>query len=148
MTRPPTARPRTDRERGSLTAFVVVLAATFIVLSGLIYDAGLAMAAKTSTITEAQQAARTAAQALNPQDLRDGILTTTPGQAETEAEAYLTAAGDTGTVQVEGDQITVTVVHHQSTAILGLIGISQITVTGTATTQIEQGVTTTTQQGP
>lgn len=138
---------RQHRERGSVTAFVVVLATAFILLAGLIYDAGLAMAAKTSAINEAQQAARTAAEALEPQDLRDGALVTNPGQAEADAQTYLTAAGDTGTVQVEGDQITVTVVHHQSTAILGLVGISQITVTGTATIQIEQGVTTSTQQG-
>lgn len=135
-------------ERGSATAFVVVLATCFILLGGLIYDAGLAMAAKTSAITEAQQAARTAAQALNPEDLRDGTLATTPAQAEADAQHYLAATGDTGTVQLDGNQITVTVQRHQRTAVLGLVGINQLNVTGTATIQIEQGITSNTKQGP
>jgi len=141
MNRPHPRRTPARRERGSITAFVVVLAATFIILGGLIYDAGLAMAAKTSAIDEAQQAARTAAQALSPAALRGGHLATTAGQAEADAEAYIAAAGDTGTVAIDGDLITVHVVHHHSTAILGLIGVGEITVTGDATTQIEQGVT-------
>jgi Flp pilus assembly protein TadG len=130
------------RERGSITALVVVFAACFLILGGLIYDAGRAMAAKTTAIDTAQQAARTAAQALNPGDLRNNVLATTPGQAIADAEAYITASGDTGTVTITGDQITVHVTRHQPTAILGLVGVSEITVTGTATTEIEQGITT------
>ena len=147
-------RPRTgartrhrDRERGSITAFVVVLAAAFIILAGLVYDGGRALAAKTAAIDEAQQAARTAAQALNPADLRDNILATTAGQAIADAENYIASCGDTGTVTINGNQINVDVVHHQPTEILGVIGIGEITVTGNATTQIEQGVTTA-QPGP
>lgn len=147
MNRPLRRRPRASRERGSITAFVVVLAATFIILGGLIYDAGLAMAAKTSAIDEAQQAARAAAQALSPAALRNHTLATTPGQAETDAEAYIAAAGDTGTIEIDGDQITVHVIHHQPTSVLALIGVAEITVTGDATTQIEQGVTTNSGQG-
>lgn len=138
---------RAHRERGSVTAFVVVLAATFIILGGLIYDAGLAMAAKTSAIDEAQQAARAAAQALNPAALRNHTLVTTPGRAESDAKAYIAAAGDTGTVAIDGDQITVHITHHQPTSILGLIGVGQISVTGDATAQIEQGVTNSGQGG-
>jgi len=72
---------RRERERGSITAMVVVFAAAFLVLGGLVYDAGRAMAAKTTAIDEAQQAARTAAQALNAGELRNNVLATTPGQA-------------------------------------------------------------------
>jgi hypothetical protein len=106
------------------------------------------MAAKTSAINEAQQAARTAAQALNPAALRNNVLVTTPGQATADAEAYITSSGDTGSVTIDGNQITVRVVHHQPTQILSLVGVGEITVTGVATAQIEQGVTTSTQQGP
>jgi hypothetical protein len=132
---------RRERERGSITALVVVFAACFIVLGGLIYDGGRAMAAKTTAIDEAQQAARTAAQALNADDLRANILVPDPGQAVADAEAYITSCGDTGTVTINGDEITVRVVHHQPTAILGLVGVSEISVTGTATAEVEQGVT-------
>ena len=149
--RPPRTgtRPRSrDRERGSVTAFVVVLALAFVILAGLVYDGGRALAAKTAAIDEAQQAARTAAQALDPADLRDNILATTPGQAIADAEGYIASCGDTGTVTINGDQISVDVVHHQPTEILGVIGIGEITVTGNATAEIEQGVTTSAQQGP
>jgi hypothetical protein len=133
---------RSERERGSITAVVVVFAACFLVLGGLVYDAGRAMAAKTTAIDEAQQAARTAAQALNAGDLRNNVLATTPGQAIADAEAYITESGDTGTVTITGNQITVRVVRHQSTSLLALVGVGEITVTGTASTEIEQGVTT------
>jgi hypothetical protein len=132
---------RPDRERGSITAFVVVLAAAFVILAGLVYDGGRALAAKTAAIDEAQQAARTAAQALNPADLRDNVLATTPGQAIADAEGYIASCGDSGTVTINGDQISVEVVHHQPTEILGVIGVSEISVTGSATAEIEQGVT-------
>jgi hypothetical protein len=130
------------RERGSITAVVVVFAACFLVLGGLVYDAGRAMAAKTSAIDTAQQAARTAAQALNAGDLRNNVLATTPGQAIADAEAYIATSGDTGTVTITGNQITVSVIQHQSTSLLALVGVGEITVAGTASTEIEQGVTT------
>jgi Flp pilus assembly protein TadG len=133
---------RRERERGSITPLVALFAAAFLVLGALIYDAGRAMAAKTTAIDTAQQAARTAAQALNPTDLRNNILATTPGQAIADAEAYIAASGDTGTVTITGDEITVQVTRHQATALLDAIGIPEITVTGTATAELEQGITT------
>jgi alkanesulfonate monooxygenase SsuD/methylene tetrahydromethanopterin reductase-like flavin-dependent oxidoreductase (luciferase family) len=98
------------------------------------------MAAKTTAIDEAQQAARTAAQALNAGQLRNNVLATTPGQAIADAEAYIAASGDTGTVIITGDQITVHVTRRQPTSLLALVGVSGITVSGTATTEIEQGI--------
>ena len=144
MNRPRVRRraDRRERERGSITAVVVVFAACFLVLGGLVYDAGRAMAAKTTVIDEAQQAARTAAQALNAGQLRNNVLATTPGQAIADAEAYIAASGDTGTVTITGQMITVHVVRHQSTSLLALVGVGEITVSGTATTEIEQGITT------
>jgi hypothetical protein len=138
---------RRERERGSITAVVVVFAATFLVLGGLVYDAGRAMAAKTTAIDEAQQAARTAAQALNAGQLRNNVLAATPGQAIADAEAYIAASGDTGTVTITGNQITVSVVRRQPTSLLALVGVGEITVTGTASSQLEQGVTSDTGQG-
>jgi alkanesulfonate monooxygenase SsuD/methylene tetrahydromethanopterin reductase-like flavin-dependent oxidoreductase (luciferase family) len=132
---------RRERERGSITAVVVVFAAAFLVLGGLVYDAGRAMAAKTTAIDEAQQAARTAAQALNAGELRNNVLATTPGQAIADAEAYIAASGDTGTVTITGQTITVHVVRRQSTSLLALVGVGEITVSGTASSQLEQGVT-------
>jgi hypothetical protein len=131
-----------DPERGTITAFVVVLSAAFVLLAGLVYDGGNALAAKTAVIDQAQQAARTAAAAIDPQSLRQGTLAVTPAQAVADAEAYLAACGDTGTVTITTGQITVHVTRRQPTVILGVIGIGQITVTGTATATLEQGVST------
>lgn len=142
LVRPRICGSARERERGTITAFVVVLAAAFVVLAGLVYDGGSALAAKSAVIDQAQQAARTAATALNPAALRTGTVTVTPGQAIADAEAYLAACGDSGTVTISDGQITVQAVRHQHTAILGVIGIGQIMVTGTATAALEQGVTT------
>jgi hypothetical protein len=134
-------RPQ-DRERGSVTAFVVVMATAFVMAAGLVVDGGLALAAKITALDEAQQAARTAATALAQGPLRNGQLALNPGPAIADAQAYIAATGDIGTVTLDGDQIHAHIVHQQHTQILGLFGLGEITVTGDATAQIEQGVNT------
>src|SRR5579859_201108 len=95
-------RPRgAQGERGSVTAFVVVMAAAFLVGAGLVIDGGLALAGKTTAMDEAQQAARTAA-ALAQQALRDGQIVVDTEPALTRAQAYITATGDSGTVTLSG----------------------------------------------
>lgn len=128
-------------ERGSVTAFVVVLAAAFIVGAGLVIDGGLALAGKTTALDEAQQAARTAATALAQGPLRDGQIALNPGPALANAQAYIAATGDSGTVSLDGTLIHARVVHRQPTRILGLFGVSVITVSADATARVEQGVT-------
>lgn len=135
-------RCRARAERGSVTAFVVVMAAAFIVGAGLVIDGGLALAGKTTAEDEAQQAARTAATALARQPLRDGQIVLDPGPALADAQAYIAAAGDTGTVSLDGTLIHVHVVHRQPTKILGLFGLGEITVSADATARVEQGVST------
>ena len=55
--------------------------------------------------------------------------------------AYLAAAGNTGTVAVNGKQVTVTVTISQPTQILSLAGIDHLTETGTGTATAEQAPT-------
>jgi Flp pilus assembly protein TadG len=129
-------------ERGSVTAFVVVIALAFVVAAGLVIDGGLALAGKTTAEDEAQQAARTAATALAQQPLRDGQIVVDPGPALSGAQAYITATGDSGTVTLDGTEIHAHIVHRQPTKILGLFGVGVITVSGDATARIEQGVST------
>lgn len=128
-------------ERGSITAFVVVMAAAFILGAGLIIDGGLALAGKTTAQDEAQQAARTAATALAQQPLRDGQIIVNSGPALADAQAYIAATGDSGTVTLNGTLIHARVVHRQPTKILGLFGIGEITVAADATARVESGVT-------
>ncbi|HVT66405.1 MAG TPA: hypothetical protein VHF26_01555, partial [Trebonia sp.] len=79
-----------------------MLAAAFILGAGLVIDGGLALAGKTTAMDEAQQAARTAATALAKQPLRDGHITLDQGAALADAQAYITATGDSGTVTIDG----------------------------------------------
>lgn len=136
-------RPRTkEAERGSVTAFVVAIALAFIVAAGLVIDGGLALAGKTTAEDEAQQAARTAATALARQPLRDGQIVVDPAPALADAQAYIAATGDTGTVALGGALIHARISHRQPTRILGLFGVGVITVSADATARIEQGVST------
>ena len=134
--------PRGRRaERGSVTAFVVVISLAFVVGAGLVIDGGLALAGKTTALDEAQQAARTAATALAQQPLRDGQIIVNSGPALADAQAYIAATGDSGTVTLNGTLIHARVVHRQPTKILGLFGIGEITVAADATARVESGVT-------
>lgn len=136
-----------ENERGSVTAFVVVMAAAFLVGAGLVIDGGLALAGKTTAMDEAQQAARTAATALAQQPLRDGQIVVDTGPALSRAQAYITATGDNGTVTLNGTLIHAHVVHRQPTRILALFGIAEITVAADATARIESGLSQNTSTG-
>lgn len=133
--------PRQRPERGSVTAFVVVLTAAFIVGAGLVLDGGLALAGKITALDEAQQAARTAAHAVAQQPLRDGQIAIDPARALANAQAYINATGDSGTITLDGTLIHARITHRQPTRILGLFGLRQITVTANATARVETGVT-------
>ncbi|MBS2965641.1 hypothetical protein KGA66_21500 [Actinocrinis puniceicyclus] len=141
-------RPRApEGERGSVTAFVIVMAAAFIAGAGLVIDGGLALAGKTTALDEAQQAARTAATNLARQPLRDGQIVLDPAPALADAQAYITATGDNGTVTLDGTLIHAHIVHRQPTRILALFGLAQITVSANATAQVEAGVSQSTDIG-
>jgi len=136
-----------DAECGSITAFVVILAAVFVLGAGLVIDGGLALAGKTIAEDEAQQAARTATTALAQGPLRDGQIVVNPSPALAAAQAYITATGDSGTVTLDGTQIHARVIHRQPTEILGLFGMGEITVAADATARVESGVTQSTDTG-
>jgi hypothetical protein len=122
-----------------VTAFVVVFTLALILMAGLVLDGGLTLAAKIQAINEAQAAARAGTQAIDLATFRaTGQITLDPAQATTDADNYLAAAGHTGTVEVNGDQVTVTVSITQPMQILSIAGINHLTVTGTGTATAEQ----------
>ena len=129
-----------DAESGMVTAFVVIFTLALLLMAGLVLDGGLALAAKVQAIDDAQAAARAGAQAIDiPTYRASGQITLDPAQAAADAERYLAAAGHTGTVSVNGEQVTVTVTITQPTQILDLAGIDHLTETGTGTATAEQG---------
>ena len=129
-----------DTESGMVTAFVVIFTLALLLMAGLVLDGGLALAARVRAIDDAQAAARAGAQAIDiPTYRATGQITLDPAQATADAEHYLAAAGNTGIVAVNGNQVTVTVTITQPTQILDLAGISHFTETGSGTATAEQG---------
>jgi hypothetical protein len=135
-------RSRLRDEEGMVTAFVVIFTFALLLLAGLVIDGGLTLAARVQAINEAQAAARAGAQAINlPLFRSTGQVVLDPSQARQAAESYLAATGHTGTVQVNGDDVEVTVSITQPMQILGIGGIGSLSVTGHGNAIPEHGVT-------
>ena len=110
-------RRRHRDEEGMVTAFVVVFTFALLLLAGLVIDGGLTLAARVQAINEAQAAARAGAEAINiPLFRSTGQIVLDPAQANQAAESYLAATGHTGTVQVNGDDVDVTVSNYPTHA--------------------------------
>lgn len=130
-------------DEGRATAFVVVLVVGILALAGLTLDGGLALAAKVKANGEAQAAARAGAQAIDLSAYRNtGTLQLLPGQAVADAQSYLAVVGASGTVTVSGDTVAVAITAIQDTQLLGLVGISSLTVHGTGSAHPQRGVVT------
>jgi hypothetical protein len=126
-----------------VTAFVVVLTIGILALAGLTLDGGLALAAKVKANGEAEAAARAGAQAIDLNAYRNtGALQLVPALAVADAQSYLATVGAAGTVTVLGDTVTVTITASQHTQLLGMVGISSLTVHGTGSAHPQRGVVT------
>ncbi|WP_055749913.1 MULTISPECIES: pilus assembly protein TadG-related protein [unclassified Frankia] len=128
-----TRRPRDDgQDEGTVTVFVVILAAAFVMFGGLILDAGGALADKTTAMGIAQEAARAGAQQLDLTTYRStGVVRLLPDEAAGAARAYLAQAGATGTATVADNTVTVTVTVTHHNQLLGIAGLDTLTVTAT-----------------
>jgi hypothetical protein len=128
-------------EEGTVTAFVVIFTFALLLLAGLVIDGGLTLSAKVQAIDEAQAAARAGAQAINlPLFRSTGQVVLDPASATQAAEAYLAKTGHSGTVSVNGDDVTVTVSITQPMQILVIAGLGHLTVTGSGSAVAEHGV--------
>jgi hypothetical protein len=124
-----------------VTAFVVVFTFALLLLAGLVLDGGLTLAARVQAIDEAQSAARAGAQAIDIARFRaTGDVVLDVPQAKVEAQSYLAATGHRGTVEVDGNQVDVTVSITQPMQILGIGGVGSLTVTGRGSATAEHGV--------
>jgi Flp pilus assembly protein TadG len=130
-------------ERGSITAFFAVLTVALILCAGLVLDGGRLLAERRSLSDLAAGAARAGAQAISIDDLRaSGASTLDPAAATEAARAYLAGEGETGTVLVHGDTVTVTVSHETSMVLLDLAGVGPRQVTATESARTVRGVET------
>lgn len=130
-----------QRESGSLTAFVAVFALALFALIGLVVDAGRAIAAKRSADDIAEQAARAGAGQLSVDALRRGQVIIDAGAAVEASDAYLAAAGQSGTTSVSGDTVTVRIEESEPTVMLEIVGIDRINVSAVASATDIRGVT-------
>ncbi len=133
-------RRRLGEEDGMVTAFVVIFTLALLAMAGLVLDGGLALAAKVHAIDDAQAAARAGAQAIDiPLYRSTGTITLDPAQAVADAQGFLAAAGEHGSASVAGETVTVNVTITQPTQILSIVGVDQLTVTGTGSATAQQG---------
>lgn len=118
-------------DAGQVTAFVVIVTTACLLFAGLVLDGGLALAAKTTAIGQAEQAARAGAQELDLMAYRAGEpARLDPAGARAAAMHYLRRVGADGTVTATPASVTVTVTRRQPTRLLAAIGIGELTVTG------------------
>lgn len=122
-------------EQGISTLFVVLFAVAMLAVAGLVIDGGYALGAKREAMNVAEQAARAGADALDQAALRSGETRVDGGKAVGAAQAYLSQVGATGSVTINGGEVTVTVTDEQQTAILSAVGISTLPIKATATAE-------------
>lgn len=131
----------TGREEGSLSVFVTVLAVALFAMVGLVVDAGRMIAARAMAMDGAEQAARAGAAQLSVDALREGQVSINPLSALRAANTYLADAGESGTVSVTGNAVTVRIHESVPTTLLGIVGIHQIEISAAATATDVHGVT-------
>ncbi|GAA3745205.1 Flp pilus assembly protein TadG [Spinactinospora alkalitolerans] len=96
-------------DRGQVTAFVVTVSIALILLFALVLEGGTALGTRSRALSLAQEAARAGAQQLDLTAYRAGQdVTLDADAAEQAARDFLRQAGAEGTVQVDGDTVTVT----------------------------------------
>lgn len=111
--------PRGD-ERGAISLFVAVAAASLILIVGLVVDGGGKLRALNHAEASAQEAARTGAQAVNAgMAISGGGIRLDKNAAQAAASKYLSQAGVSGTVGWADDRtIVVSVTEHYSPVFL------------------------------
>ena len=122
----PRIPPPRDREAGAVAVTVAVLAVSLLLVVGMVFEGGAAIAAKRRAMNVAEQAARAGAQQLDIAALRaNGTFRVDPSKAAAAAGAYLGAAGYGGSVSVSGDTVTVSGVSWSSRSpVLSAVGVS------------------------
>lgn len=110
---------RRHDDRGTVSAFVAVVAAALVMVAGLVYDGGQILASQARARDLASNAARAGAQEIDLDALRaEQIVVLDPDLAATSALDYLADTGAVGSVEVDGARVTVTVTLTQPLRIL------------------------------
>lgn len=111
---------RWSSEDGTVSAMVAVLTLALLACAGLAYDGGAIITATAAARDIASGAARAGAQQVASAAVHQGRTDLDPVLAVAAAEAFLTVAGVTGTVSVDGATVIVTVQTTQPMRLLPL----------------------------
>jgi Flp pilus assembly protein TadG len=131
-------KPRRGDERGDVMTMTAILVVFLMLSAWALISASQQWAARRDVHAVAAAAARAAAQ-LDPASVRAGSVTIDPATATSRAQAIITAAGHTGTIDVDGRAVAVTVTGTVDYAFPSA-GFPA-TVTGTASAVAVRGVT-------
>ena len=133
---------RTTGDAGVIPVTMLIFGMIALLGAAALLGGGTIFAARTHGYDLAESAARAGAQQLDTAAYRDnGLLRLDPARAAQAAKQFLAAAGATGTVDVTAAGITVTATSRQATPMLGPFGITDITVTSTASATPATGPT-------
>lgn len=126
---------RRPSEDGSILAMTCIFMTMFLALAGLVADGGHYFDAKEAAASEAEQAARAGASALDVSQLHTGTVALDPNTAVAQAKNYMVASGQPGTAWVQGNTVYAQISYRQPTQLLSIIGVGslQINVTESAT---------------
>lgn len=132
---------RGQDERGEFVPFVALFVVAVMVLLGLAVDGGYLLAARRRAIDEADGAARAGAQALAVPTYRSaGVVELDPAAAEEAAQGFLGATGHDGRVDVVDDRVVVSVSFAQPMALLRIVGVDEMGVSGRGEAHAVRGV--------
>ncbi|HXY44247.1 MAG TPA: hypothetical protein VEH29_08665 [Acidimicrobiales bacterium] len=131
---------RRRSEVGSLSPFVLLLCLCLAGLLGLVAEGGIVLSVRETAVAEAEQAARAGAAVLTPAALRGGRITSAGSEAVEVAENVMALSGHPGTATDLRGVVTATVLPFRVSApLLGLAGVSSISVSATASATAVDG---------
>lgn len=118
-------------ERGTVTVFVVGFMFALLVVAGLVIDGGDVLATRREAANVAESAARAGAQALDTTGARtSGGAPLDAPSAIARAQTYLAQTGYKGSASVQGNEVLVEVTITRHMFLLGLAGVTSMTVHG------------------
>jgi len=122
---------RLQHDSGSITAFVVMLAMTFVACAGLAVDGGRLVAAKVQLADQAENAARAGTQEITA--LRTGDPKVDVDKAIIAAEEFMTRYQIHGEVSATSSEVTVKTMRVVPMSILVLFGVGSRLITAQRT---------------
>lgn len=137
-----TTRPVCDRlsdDRGAAEGFILIMLVAILAFAGLSYDAGMALNARREATNLALASARSGTDTVSKKALlNEGRALLDESQARDDALTFAQAQGaETVAVDVLNEiALEVTITRTHETTFLGIVGLSEITVSGTARSNV------------